>query len=313
MLGYLGGRLMLVPVTLLGLVLLVFLLVRLMPGDPAVALLGDYATAENIAAMRQEMGLDKPLYAQFFIYVRNIASGEFGESMRIRKPVSWLIASFLPHTIRLALAAMAISIFIGIPAGVIAANHHNTWVDYGVSIATIAAYSAPAFWLGLLAILLFGLRLRWFPITGAGSGSSPADVLAHLVLPATVLGLRQAALVCRMTRTSVLQTLQEDYVRTARAKGLTEAAVLFKHVLRNAAVPIVTVIGLTVGFLLGGTVVTEVVFSRPGLGRLLVTSVTMRDFQTIQGMAIIWGSMVILVNLLVDIVYSWIDPRIRYQ
>jgi len=233
--------------------------------------------------------------------------------MRMQKEVSWLIASFFPPTLILALLAMTIAVLIGVSSGIVAAFFHNTKFDYGTTILAITAYSAPAFWLGLMALFVFGIKLRWFPITGSGSGGTAVDVLRHLVLPAGALGLRQAALVSRMTRTSVLQTLQEDYVRTATAKGLGNSRVLVKHALRNALIPIVTVMGLTLGVLLGGTVVTEVVFSRPGLGKLLVTSVTTRDFQTLQGLVVVWGGIVILINLMIDLVYCWIDPRIRYQ
>lgn len=313
MLTYLARRLVLAPITIIGLIAVVFVLVRLMPGDPAVTMLGDYATEERVTALRVEMGLDKPWYVQFIVYIGKLVRGDFGESMRMQKDVSWLIASFFPPTLLLATSAMAIAVLFGVTSGIFAAFFHNTKLDYGTSILAVTAYSAPAFWLGLMALFVFGIRLRWFPITGSGSGGSPLDVLRHLILPAGALGLRQAALISRMTRTSVLQTLQEDYVRTARAKGLDNTRVLVKHALRNALIPIVTIMGLTLGVLLGGTVVTEVVFSRPGLGKLLVTSVTTRDFQTLQGLVVVWGSIVIAINLAIDMVYSLIDPRIRYQ
>ena len=313
MLSYLARRLVLAPITILGLIAVIFVLVRLMPGDPAVTMLGDYATEERVAALRAEMGLDKPWPVQFGVYIGQLLRGNLGESMRMQKEVSWLIASFFPPTLILALLAMTIAVLIGVSSGIVAAFFHNTKFDYGTTILAITAYSAPAFWLGLMALFVFGIKLRWFPITGSGSGGTAVDVLRHLVLPAGALGLRQAALVSRMTRTSVLQTLQEDYVRTATAKGLGNSRVLVKHALRNALIPIVTVMGLTLGVLLGGTVVTEVVFSRPGLGKLLVTSVTTRDFQTLQGLVVVWGGIVILINLMIDLVYCWIDPRIRYQ
>lgn len=313
MLGYLARRLVLAPITILGLVAVVFILVRLMPGDPAVTMLGDYATEERVTALREEMGLDKPWYMQFMVYIGKLVRGDFGESMRMQKDVSWLIASFFPPTMLLAVSAMTIAVLFGVTSGIFAAFFHNTKLDYGTSILAVTAYSAPAFWLGLMALFVFGIRLRWFPITGSGSGGSILNVLRHLILPAGALGLRQAALISRMTRTSVLQTLQEDYVRTARAKGLDNTSVLVKHALRNALIPIVTIMGLTLGVLLGGTVVTEIVFSRPGLGKLLVTSVTTRDFQTLQGLVVVWGTIVIAINLAIDMVYSLIDPRIRYQ
>jgi len=313
LLSYLARRLVLAPITILGLIAVIFVLVRLMPGDPAVTMLGDYATEERVAALRAEMGLDKPWPVQFGVYIGQLLRGNLGESMRMQKEVSWLIASFFPPTLILALLAMTIAVLIGVSSGIVAAFFHNTKFDYGTTILAITAYSAPAFWLGLMALFVFGIKLRWFPITGSGSGGTAVDVLRHLVLPAGALGLRQAALVSRMTRTSVLQTLQEDYVRTATAKGLGNSRVLVKHALRNALIPIVTVMGLTLGVLLGGTVVTEVVFSRPGLGKLLVTSVTTRDFQTLQGLVVVWGGIVILINLMIDLVYCWIDPRIRYQ
>ena len=313
MLSYLARRLLLAPITILGLIAVIFILVRLMPGDPAVTMLGDYATEERVAALRAEMGLDKPWPVQFGVYIGQLLRGNLGESMRMQKEVSWLIGSFFPPTLILALSAMTIAVLVGVSSGIVAAFFHNTKFDYGTTMLAITAYSAPAFWLGLMALFVFGIKLRWFPITGSGSGGTAVDVLRHLVLPAGALGLRQAALVSRMTRTSVLQTLQEDYVRTATAKGLRNSRVLVKHALRNALIPIVTVMGLTLGVLLGGTVVTEVVFSRPGLGKLLVTSVTTRDFQTLQGLVVVWGGIVILINLVIDLVYCWIDPRIRYR
>jgi len=313
LLSYLARRLLLAPITILGLIAVIFVLVRLMPGDPAVTMLGDYATEERVAALRAEMGLDKPWPVQFGVYIGQLLRGNLGESMRMQKEVSWLIGSFFPPTLILALSAMTIAVLVGVSSGIVAAFFHNTKFDYGTTMLAITAYSAPAFWLGLMALFVFGIKLRWFPITGSGSGGTAVDVLRHLVLPAGALGLRQAALVSRMTRTSVLQTLQEDYVRTATAKGLRNSRVLVKHALRNALIPIVTVMGLTLGVLLGGTVVTEVVFSRPGLGKLLVTSVTTRDFQTLQGLVVVWGGIVILINLVIDLVYCWIDPRIRYR
>jgi ABC-type dipeptide/oligopeptide/nickel transport system permease component len=313
LLSYLTRRLLLAPITILGLIAVIFVLVRLMPGDPAVTMLGDYATEERVAALRAEMGLDKPWPVQFGVYIGHLLRGNLGESMRMQKEVSWLIGSFFPPTLILALSAMTIAVLVGVSSGIVAAFFHNTKFDYGTTMLAITAYSAPAFWLGLMALFVFGIKLRWFPITGSGSGGTAVDVLRHLVLPAGALGLRQAALVSRMTRTSVLQTLQEDYVRTATAKGLRNSRVLVKHALRNALIPIVTVMGLTLGVLLGGTVVTEVVFSRPGLGKLLVTSVTTRDFQTLQGLVVVWGGIVILINLVIDLVYCWIDPRIRYR
>jgi len=313
LLSYLARRLLLAPITILGLIAVIFVLVRLMPGDPAVTMLGDYATEERVAALRAEMGLDKPWPVQFGVYIGQLLRGNLGESMRMQKEVSWLIGSFFPPTLILALSAMTIAVLVGVSSGIVSAFFHNTKFDYGTTMLAITAYSAPAFWLGLMALFVFGIKLRWFPITGSGSGGTAVDVLRHLVLPAGALGLRQAALVSRMTRTSVLQTLQEDYVRTATAKGLRNSRVLVKHALRNALIPIVTVMGLTLGVLLGGTVVTEVVFSRPGLGKLLVTSVTTRDFQTLQGLVVVWGGIVILINLVIDLVYCWIDPRIRYR
>ena len=313
MIPFIAKRLLLVPITILGLATLMFILVRLLPGDPATVLLGDYATIERVEALEKELGLDRPLYIQYFAYLSQLVRCDFGLSYSISRPVSWLISQALRPTALLAGSAMLISILVGVASGTMAAFSYGTWLDYGTSASALLAYSTPAFWVGLLVIMLFGIRLDWFPITGAGTAGSARDVLAHLALPAVSLGLRQAGLVCRMTRTAVLEVLQEDYIRTARAKGLTTMNVLAHHALRNAAIPIVTIIGLTLGSLLGGTVVTETVFSRPGLGRLLVTSVSTRDFVMLQGLALVWGSSIILINLLVDIIYCMVDPRIRYR
>ena len=251
------------------------------------------------------MGLDKPLWVQYVSFVGGAVTGNFGDSIRFRSPVAGIIANRLPHTIVLSLAGMVIAVMMGLTLGTLAAVWKNTWVDSLSMVVSFIGVSMPIFWLGLLFILLFSIKLNWLPPTGTGG-------LAGLVLPAFTLGLVSAALISRLTRSSLLEVMDEDFVRTARSKGLTGWAVLVRHVARNALIPVITIIGLQFGNMLAGTVVTETVFSRPGLGRLVVNAILWKDYPLVQGSILVLATIYVLVNLAVDLSYAWIDPRIEY-
>lgn len=304
MTAYIGRRLlMLIPVLFL-VSLIVFSMVHLAPGDAASLLAGDDASAEDLANIRAIYGLDDPIHVQYWNWLSNALQGDLGRSLTTRRPVISEIANRATDTAQLAVLAIVIAVAAGTFMGVLSAQKHNTLIDYVTMVLAVIGASMPAFWLGLMLIMFFSVRLGWFP-TGGASGASA------LVLPALTLGASATAIVARMTRSSVLDVNRKEYVRTARAKGLAGRAVLSRHVVRNAMIPVVTVIGLQFGSLLGGTVVTETVFARPGLGRLLVNSIEARDFPVVQGTLLVLASAFVLVNLLVDIAYMFIDPRLR--
>jgi ABC-type dipeptide/oligopeptide/nickel transport system permease component len=311
MLSQILRRLFIGFLTVLGVVTLVFLLVRVMPGDPAEVMLGDYATEESLAALRHQLGLDKPLYSQYADFVLGLARGDLGCSTRSRRLVLDEIRRVLPYTIQLTGAGVLLSILIGLPLGIFGAYRRHSIVDYASMTLAVAGYSAPAFWLAILLLLLFSIRLQWFPILGGGDQGDWLSLARHAALPALALGLRQAGLVARTTRSSMLEVLAQDYMRTARAKGLGEGAVLGRHALKNAAIPIVTVVGLSFGTLLGGAVATEIVFTRPGMGRLLVDAILARDYPIIQGSVLVWALVFIAINLIVDLTYTFLEPRLR--
>ncbi|MFO7545948.1 MAG: ABC transporter permease [Trueperaceae bacterium] len=306
MIQYTVRRLLIAFPSVLGVLIIVFLMVRLAPGDPAVFLAGEFAPPETIAAMRTRFGLDRPYHVQFGLYVGSLVQGDLGRSTRTQRLVIDDLKQFFPNTLELALGAMVIALLIGIPAGVIAALRQNTWTDLLVTVGSLIGVSMPVFWFGLLAMLYFSVQLGWFPVAGRGT-------LAHLVLPAVSLGLGSMAIIARMTRSSMLEVLGLDYVRTARAKGLQGARVVAKHALRNALIPVVTVGGLQFGQLLSGAVLTETVFAWPGIGRLLVDSIRARDYPVVQGSVLLIAVTFILINIAVDLIYGFIDPRIRYD
>jgi len=306
MLTYAIRRLLIAIPTLFGVVLLVFLMVRLAPGDPAVLLAGEFATPETLRAIRERYGLDRPLPEQFLLYLGALLRGDLGESARSRRPVLEELKTYFPNTVELAVAAILVALLTGIPLGILAALRPGSGLDLGVMTLALLGVSMPVFWFGLLAILIFSVNLGWFPVAGKGT-------LAHLVLPAVTLGVNATALLARMTRGTLLEVLSQDYIRTARAKGLRERVVVFKHALRNAMIPVVTVAGLEFGSLLAGAVITETIFAWPGLGQLLVGSILARDYPVVQGAVLLVATSFILVNLLVDLLYAWIDPRVRYD
>jgi peptide/nickel transport system permease protein len=293
---------------------LVFLLTRLASGDPVALLLGDQATTADIAKARVQYGLDKPLTTQFVLWLGELAQGNLGQSLFLQRPVSQALLERAEPTLFLALFAVFIAALIGIPAGMAAAIWRGSSADQAVSGVAMLGASVPSFWLGLILIQFFAVKLGWFPASGYGDpAASLGERLHHLLLPALVLGLLNSALIIRFTRASMLDILGEDYVRTARAKGLPEGVIMVKHVLRNALVPIVTVLGLTLALMIGGTVVTETVFNLPGVGNLVVRAVLRRDYPVIQGTLLVIAAIYVFINLGVDFLYTLVDPRIRLE
>ena len=304
----LGGTLC----VLLLVAVMVFALTRLASGDPIALLLGDQASAEDIAQVRVQYGLDQPLLTQFSYWVKEVAQGNLGNSIFLQRPVTQALAERAEPTSFLALFAVAIAALIGIPCGLVAAVWRGRLVDQILSAVAMLGASVPSFWMGLILIQIFAVKLGWFPASGYGNpGVSLVERLHHLVLPAVVLGVLNSALIIRFTRASVLDILNEDYVRTARSKGLSERVVILKHVLRNALVPIVTVVGLTTALMIGGAVVTETVFNLPGVGNLVVRAVLRRDYPVIQGALLVIAAIYVLINLAIDLIYMLVDPRIR--
>jgi peptide/nickel transport system permease protein len=292
---------------------IVFAILRAVPGDPAAVIAGDSATPEQVAALREKLGLEKPVVTQFAIWLGGVLRGDLGESYFFRKPVAELIAQRLEPTLALGLAALSIAVSVAVPLGVVAAFRQGTWIDRAVMGLSVAGFSMPVFVLGYLLVWIFSVQLEWLPVQGyARIADGLGPFLERLLLPAVTLALVYVALVARITRTSVLEVLNEDYVRTARAKGLRERDVLTRHALRNAAVPILTVVGIGLAVLIGGAVVTESVFAIPGLGRLTVEAVLSRDFPVIQALILLFATGYVFVNLAIDIGYAVLDPRIRY-
>jgi len=312
-LGYILRRLLATLPVMLIVAVLVFLMLRLTPGDPAAIIAGDNANNEQIALIRNRLGLDEPIFTQFFIWIANILHGDFGESFFFKKTVAELIASRLEPTLALSLATIILAVAIAVPLGVLAAYKHGTLIDRIVMGFSVLGFSVPVFVIGYSLIYLFAIKLNWLPVQGYQRiADGFGGFLQRLILPALTLSVIYVALIARMTRTSVLDVMNEDYIRTARAKGQVEIKVLFRHALKNAAVPIVTVIGLGVALLIGGVVVTESVFTIPGLGRLTVDAVLARDYPTIQAVILLFSLVYVLINLAVDLCYTLFDPRIRY-
>ncbi len=291
----------------------VFALLRIAPGDPAALIAGDNATSEDIARIRVALGLDKPILVQLGIWTGSLAAGDLGTSIYSRLPVTHLIGQRIEPTLMLSLTTLLVAVGLAVPLGVLAAWKAGTWVDRAVMLFAVLGFSLPVFWLGFLFIYSFSVKLQWLPVQGFVSptvGFLP--FLEHMVLPSLTLGTVYMALIARITRASVLEVLSQDYIRTAHAKGVGEQRVLWHHALKNASVPIVTIIGIGVALLIGGVVVTESVFAIPGLGRLTVDSILHRDYPVIQGIILVFSAVYVLVNLLVDLSYTFLDPRIRY-
>jgi ABC-type dipeptide/oligopeptide/nickel transport system permease component len=290
-------------------VTVVFLLIHIVPGDPIVQMLGEGATAADIAGLRHAYGLDAPLGVQYAHYWRGIAHADLGQSLRLHDSVLHLVSQRYPYTLALTLAAMLIGIGLAIPAGVISARRRDRWPDRSLGFLSLVGLSFPNFALGPILIIVFSIGLGWLPVSGAGNG--PSDFLRHLILPAITLGLGMAAILTRMVRTSMLEELGQDYIRTARAKGLSERTVVYRHALRNALNPVLTVVGLQFGSLLAGAIVTETIFGWPGLGRLTLSAISNRDYALVQGCILAVGLTYVLVNLLTDAAYAVADPRMR--
>jgi peptide/nickel transport system permease protein len=311
--GYLGRRLLSTIPVLAVVAILIFLMLRLTPGDPAAVIAGPAATTQDIVEIRGKLGLDRPILVQFATWVGGMFAGDFGESFFYKKTVAELIADRIEPTLSLAALTIVLATLIAVPLGTIAAWRQGSWIDRLVMGFSVLGFSVPVFVIGYLLIGLFSVKLGWFPVQGYQRLSEGIGGWLHrLILPAFTLAIIYVALLARMTRTSVLEVLNEDYVRTARAKGLPNRKVLMFHALRNAAVPIVTVIGIGVALLIGGVVVTESVYSIPGLGRLTVDAVLARDYPTVQAVILLFSVAYVVVNLVIDLLYTVLDPRIRY-
>ena len=314
MLRYLGKRFLLILPTIIVPLLLVFLLLRLSPGDPAGMILGDQATADQLQALRSELGLDQPLWVQFLLWAKGIVTLDLGNSLFFRKPVIEIIPSYAMVTILLALVALLLAIVIGVVSGVISAMNRNKPVDRGVVTAAVFGISIPEFWFALLLIFVFAVTLRWFPVAGYKPPSAGAIAWAStMALPVLALGIRQSALMTRMMRSSMLDVMGEPYITTARAQGLPERTVIGRYAMRTAAIPVVTVAGLSAGYMLGGAVAIEIIFALPGLGRMLVEAVGRRDYPLVEGGVLTISLVLAVLNLIIDLIYALLDPRIRYQ
>lgn len=297
--------------TLWGVATIVFFLIHLTPGDPALAILGPHATAESVTELRHNLGLDQPLHVQYVKFMGRLLQGDLGRSLVTEQPVLLETLRPFPYTVQLAVAGIVIALLLGIPVGIISAVRRNTLLDYVARATSISGISVPIFFLAIVFLSIFSSELGWFPMIGVGDTSSWTSLLHHLVLPAMTIGISMAVLIMRLTRSSMLEVLSQDYVRTARAKGLAEGPVVMVHALKNALLPIVTVVGLYMGQLLGGAILTETVFARQGVGKLLMDAITARDYPQVQGTVLIFATAVILVNLVVDAIYKLVDPRIN--
>jgi ABC-type dipeptide/oligopeptide/nickel transport system permease component len=294
-----------IPV-ILGVVTLVFSLIHLVPGDPVQIMLGEGAQASDVEQLRHRLGLDRPVFSQYRTYLWNLIRGDLGVSFRFGEPVRRIVAQRYPATLQLALLSLTTAVMIAVPAGILAATRPGRWLDRSVTSATLLGISLPNFVLGPIAIIVFSILLGWLPVSGRGG-------ISHYVLPVLTLGASLSAILTRMVRASMIEELQEDYVKTARAKGLAESRVLLRHALKNSLIPVVTVLGLQFGTLLAGAIITETIFSWPGIGRLTVQAINSRDYPLVQGVILVIAGTYVLVNLLTDLAYGWLDPRIKYR
>lgn len=313
MIKYSIRRLLWAVPTIFSVLVFIFVVMRVLPGDPAYAILGDDAPPEALEEFRTSWGLNKPLWAQFGDYIGGLFSGDLGISMANRRPILSQILRALPYTLDLTIAGIAIGLLFGIPLGVITARYRNSTVDYSARIFSLAGLSTPSFYLGILFIFFLAYKVKLFPIIGGGELDDPWSRLSHLVLPALSVGLTQMAYITRVTRSSFLEIINAEYVQTARAKGLKERVVLYKHALRNALVPVVSVVGVYVAILIGGSITVDIVFNRPGLGKLMVGAINSYDYTMLQAIMTFFAAIIVLVNLLTDLAYAVIDPRIEYR
>jgi len=304
--AYITKRLLLAIPVVFGVAFTVFVMVRLIPGDPARLMAGEAATQVVVEGIRKDLGLDRPLAEQFATYLGSLLRGDFGRSIRSKAPVGGELAVRIPNTVRLTVAGLFVAVVVGVAAGAISAIRPYSLTDTAVMLVALLGLSMPVFWSGLMLILVFAVWLGWLPAVGTGTP-------LHLLLPAVTLGMATAAIIARMTRSSMLEVLRADYIRTARAKGVGEAAVINRHAFRNALIPVITVVGLQMGTLLSGAVLTETVFAWPGIGRLLVEGILSRDYPIVQAAVLVVALAFVLVNLFVDVLYAIVDPRIRYD
>ncbi|MCW3490177.1 ABC transporter permease [Dethiobacter alkaliphilus] len=304
--SYILRRMLLSIPVLLGVSILVFFIVRFVPGGPARAMAGPNATPEFIAQIEEEMHLNEPLHVQYGIYMGSLLRGDMGRSIYFRRPVSTVLAEKFPNTVKLTLTAMFVATVLGMGAGIVSATKRGSILDNASMLGSLIGVAAPVFWLGIMFQIFFSVRLGWFPSGGMDGWQS-------YVLPSITLGMASAALISRITRSSMLEVLRSEFIVTARAKGLSEKVVIFKHALKSAFIPVVTVMGLQFGTLLGGAVLTEIVFSWDGIGRLMVTAIDNRDYPLVQGAVLLLAVMFVLINISVDIIYAWLDPRISYS
>ncbi|MEI2664802.1 nickel ABC transporter permease [Rossellomorea sp. LJF3] len=298
---------------LIGISFLVFGSMHIAPGDPASIIGGPTATDSDIAAIRDNLGLNDPFLVQYWDYMKGVFQGDFGYSYQTKQSVSEAIAVRFPNTLNLAIASMIVAIVIGLTAGIISALKQNSWLDVSSTVVALAGISIPNFWLGTILILVFAVNLQILPVGGLDSPFWTIEGIKQLILPAITLGTGSAAMIARMSRSSMLEVIRADYIRTARAKGLKEKTIIWIHALKNSMIPVITVIGLNFGFLLGGTIITEQVFAINGVGRLMIDAIAARDFPMVQGSVLLVATLFVLVNLLVDIIYVFIDPRISYD
>lgn len=313
MVRHIARRLLLAIPTLLAVFTIIFIIVRVAPGDPAVAALGDNASAEAVAALREKMGLNEPLWKQYLTFLGNLARGDLGRSLISQKPVAEQIAFVLPYTLELTLAATLVGLVLGVPSGVITAIRRNSPIDYLGRVVSLLGLSFPAFYLGILLMFFFAVRLDLFPAVGSAPFSEPRLNLHYLVLPALTLGLIETAYVARMTRSVMLSIFGDDYIRTARAKGLEEWVVLMRHALRAALIPIVSLVGIFIISMIGSSVLVEEVFARPGLGKLMVGATKQKDYTTLQSIMVVYAFIIVIINLITDLIYTYVDPRVRYS
>ena len=313
MLSYTIRRILMAIPTLWVALTMIFILVRVIPGDPTTAVMGDYVTEKSMAVLKQQMGLDRPILEQYGLYLFNFVRGDFGNSLITGSPVIKELNNALPHTLELTFFGLLLGTVTGIPLGILLALKRNTFWDYAGRFLSLAGLSFPSFYIAVLLILFFSMKMDLLPVMGVGNAGTFWDRMHHLILPSLTLGLLMMSYLTRMTRSTMLDVLGSDYIRTAHAKGLKKIKVILKHALKNASVSIVTVLGIYAGILIGSSVMTEIIFNRPGLGSLIVGSMLNRDYITITSIMTVYAAIVILINLLTDLSYGLIDPRIRYE
>ena len=313
MIKFILKRFLLAIPTLLAVLTIVFLIARVIPGDPAAVILGDSASREALDNLRQRLGLNQPLSRQYIGFITDALKGNLGKSLVSGTSVMKEVMNVLPYTIDLTIAGVIIGVVFGVPLGVLTAVYRNSAIDFVTRIASLLGLSFPAFYSAILLIIVFALQLGWFPVLSSGDLSNPVERLHHLILPGVNLGLIMVAYVTRATRSSMLEVLREDYIRTAKAKGLPGVVILFRHAIRNALIPIITVIGLYLGVLVGNSVLTEIVFNRPGLGKLIIGALNQRDYSMLQGLMVVYGFIIVLTNLITDLTYGFSDPRVKYS